>query len=651
MHSRGIFGVFLSAALLLVLGACRPTVTVDYDPACEGLGEEYCLLPWPSDRWLSTDPSTSTGFRLSYEAAAMPLNKDGEAFDVDSYAFRDGYSPMSQIITLFSADVDTGATTGLALEGDWEQSLDAESPTVLLDLETGERIPHFVEVDARAHESDADQLVPDPQLFYIRPAYRLEENRAYGVALRNIQLIDGSRAQPSEAFTALRDGQLTDSAELESRRPAYDTLFEKLEEANVRREELVQAWYFHTASGENLRGSLLAMRDDAMERVPVGGGECTVTDVEEDFSDETFRRVDGTFSAPLYMDGPYTGSRVVRGADGVPEFQGWTEVPFTLLIPHSLNEEGADPGRLLSFGHGLMGQARDEGGSGFLRHIGNRYDIVTVATDWQGMSVPDIATVGIALSDVSTFPSTGERLMQGVINNLVMTRSFKGACRTLPELQVTSGPAIDDGPPYWLGISQGGIMGATVMGVSQDITRGALLVGAANYPVMIGRSVDFYGYEVVFRVRYPERIDREVLMAVMISMWDHAEPNAWLPHLVADPARDTPKKQILYQVARDDSQVPNLASDIAVRSMGIPLLTPSPVTPWGIPSTEGPADSAYVYFDLHREPAPAGNEAPTEGNGAHGDQRWLDAALEQMNTFWQEDGRVLHTCDGPCDPE
>jgi hypothetical protein len=140
-------------------------------------------------------------------------------------------------------------------------------------------------------------------------------------------------------------------------------------------------------------------------------------------------------------------------------------------------------------------------------------------------------------------------------------------------------------------------------------------------------------------------------MAVMISMWDHAEPNAWLPHLVSDPVPGSPAKHILYQVARDDSQVPNIASDMAVRTMGIPLLTPSPVTPWGIPTTEGPADSAYVYFDLLREPAPAGNQAPTDGNGAHGDQRWLDAALEQMNSFWQPDGQVIHTCEGPCDPE
>jgi hypothetical protein len=637
--------------ITVALPGCESAISVTYDADCEGLGPQYCLLPWPSDRWLTEDPSTETGFRLAYEAAAMPLNKDGEVFDVAAYAFRDGYSPASQILTLFSADVDTEGTLGLALEGQWDLSLAAGSPTVLLDLETLERIPHFVEVDARAHEDDATQLQPDRQLLYIRPARRLAENRSYGVALRNIVLTDGSDAQASESFAALRDDTLTDSEQLEARRPGFDRLFAALADAGVPRADLTQAWHFHTASGDNIRGSLLAMRDDAMERVPTGGGDCTVTDVREDYSSDTFRRVDGTFRSPRYMDSVYTGSRAVRGPDGLPEFQGWADIPFTVLIPHSLAAEDAAPGRLLSFGHGLMGQGKDEGGGGFLRSLGNRYDMVTVATDWQGMSVPDIATVGIALSDVSTFPSTGERLMQGVINNLVMTRSFKGACRDLPELQVPAGPAIDDGPPYWLGISQGGIMGGTVMALSQDITRGALLVGGANYPLLIGRSVDFYTYEVVFAVWYPERLDREVLMAVMISMWDHAEPNAWLPHLVADPLPDTPVKQILYQVARDDSQVPNVASDIAVRSMGIPLLTPSPVTPWGMPTSDGPEDSAYVYFDLGREPAPDGNQAPTEGNGAHGDQRWLDAALEQMNGFWQPDGQVVHTCVGPCDPE
>ena len=627
------------------------TISVDYDESCEGLSSEYCLLPWPSDRWLAEDSSTQTGLRLAYEPGAMPLNKDGEPFDVEAYAFRDGYSPASTILALFEGDVDLAAMPGVAVEGSWELSLAPDSPTILLDLETGERIPHMVEVDARAHEDDEDQLVPDKQLVYLRPARRLEENRRYGVAFREVALVGGGSAESSAAFAALRDGQLTDSTALEARRPSYDQLFAALEAADVPKAELTLAWWFHTASGDNLRGSLLAMRDDAMERVPVGGGDCTVTSIEEDHSEDSLLRVNGTFRSPLYMDSPYTGSRAVRDEDGLPVFQGWTDAPFTMLVPRQQGEEGASPARLLSFGHGLMGEGRGEGGGGFLQELGQRYNMVTVATDWQGMSVPDIATVGIALSDVGTFPSTGERLMQGVINNLVMTRSFKGACRDLPELQGADGPYIDAGPPYWLGISQGGIMGGTLMALSQDTTRGALLVGAANYPLMIGRSVDFYAYEVVYRVWYPERVDREVLMSVMISMWDHAEPNVWLRHLTQEALPNTPLKQVLYQIARDDSQVPNLASDIAVRTMGLPLLTPSPVEPWGIEQSEGPEPSAYVYFDLDREPAPAGNEAPLDDNGSHGAQRRVDAAMEQMNLFWQPDGMVYPTCEGPCDPD
>ncbi|MEE2829256.1 MAG: hypothetical protein VX498_08710, partial [Myxococcota bacterium] len=74
----------LVLALVLVLGSCGvagPTVPANYDASCEGLNPLYCLLPWPSDRWLEEDPSTETGYRLRYESAAIPLNKDGADFD------------------------------------------------------------------------------------------------------------------------------------------------------------------------------------------------------------------------------------------------------------------------------------------------------------------------------------------------------------------------------------------------------------------------------------------------------------------------------------------------------------------------------------------------------------------------------------------
>jgi len=134
----------------------------------------------------------------------------------------------------------------------------------------------------------------------------------------------------------------------------------------------------------------------------------------------------------------------------------------------------------------------------------------------------------------------------------------------------------------------------------------------------------------------------------MISMWDFAEPNPWLPELLGEPPPGGEPRQILYQVGRDDSQVPNVASDQAARTMGLPLLSPTTVDVWGIPSETGPLPSAYVYYDLQRDPAPDGNVPPLEDNDTHGDQRYVFEAREQMNRFWQPDGMVEDFCGGPC---
>ncbi len=638
-----------------VVAGCDPEpdpIVVNIDAWCEGSTPLHCMLPWPSDRWLIDDPTTDTGKRLNLSSAAIPLNTDADEFDVSAYNIYDGFSPATAMLTVFPTDVDVTATPGLAVEGFWSLSLEENSPTVLIDLETGERLAHMVEIDMRAHEEDVPGLGQSLALLYIRPATRLLESRRYGVALRNIRLIDGTEATATEAFAALRDNTRTTSSSLETRRARYEELFSILEESGVDRSSLVQAWSFTTASSRSIRSDLMTMRDDALERVPIGGGNCTVESVIEDDNDERrFRRIDGTFRVPLYMDEDGPGARVARGEDGLPSFQGWAEAPFTLTIPHVVAEEGAAPGRLMGYGHGLMGSASGEGGGNYVRRVAQEFGYVVVATDWQGMSDRDVVTVGIALSNVSTFPKVGDRLKQGVINNLVMIRSFKGACSQLPELQVNGQSVIDDGPPYWMGISQGGIMGPSVLALSPDIPKGAFLVGGISYPLMIGRSVDFYEYEVIYRTWYPERIDREILMNMMSTLWDGAEAATWAPHLTKDPLPGVEAKQVLYQVARLDSQVPNIASDLAARTMGIPQLAPAAQSIWGIPEEEGPLSSALVYFDFGADPLPAGNEAPEDDNGTHGDQRYTDGSRHQINAFFQEGGMIENFCDGPCDPD
>jgi len=627
-------------------------IVVDINAWCEGTNTLHCMLPWPSDRWLVDDASTDTGKRLNLSSDAIPRNTDEDEFDVSAYNLYDGFSPATAILTVFPSDVDVVATRGLAIEGSWDLSLADDSPTILIDLDSGERIAHMVEIDARAHEEDIPGLGQSLALLYIRPAARLAEARRYGIALRDIKLIDGSDAVATGAFAALRDNTLTTSASLEERRSRYEGLFSVLQDAGVERDSLVQAWSFTTASSRSIRGDLLTMRDDALTRVPVGGGDCTVEEVIEDETDDRrFRRIDGTFSVPLYMNQDGSGARVVRGDDGLPTFQGWIEAPFTLTIPRILSEDGSAAGRLLGYGHGLMGSADGEGGGNYVQEVAQEFGYVVVATDWQGMSDRDLVTVGTALSNVSTFPKVGDRLKQGVINHLVMVRSFKGACRDLPELQVNGQSVIDDGDPYWMGISQGGIMGPSVLALSPDIPKAAFLVGGISYPLMIGRSVDFYEYEIIFRTWYPERIDREILMNMMSTLWDGAEAATWAPHLVSNPLPGVEAKQVLYQVARLDSQVPNIASELAVRTMGIPQLAPAAQPLWGIPNEEGPLSSALVYFDFGAAPLPLGNQAPEDDNGTHGDQRYADGSRAQINAFFHEGGLIEQFCEGPCDPD
>jgi len=650
-----------AAPLLLVAALFVPgcdeevdPIELTVDPYCEWLEERHCVLPWPSDHWLEP-ADTETGVRIAYDTASMPLNDTFEPFDVTEYHRFDGFSGSSPIMTTFGGAIDL---TGFAADDDFARSLEADSPTVLLDLGTGARVAHSVEIDLRWDESVADGDLNPNVMVYIQPAQRLRGATEYGVAFRDVVREDGTTASPSPGFTVLRDGIVTTSPEVEARRDAYEAMFEAFTAAGVDRAGLVQAWKFTTVSDSMIRRDLLHMRDDAMTRIPVGGGSCTVEEINRAGDPEDAPRsgialrIEGMLEIPLYTDRNAAPTRVVRDADGLPEFQRMDEVPYILVVPESVMEAGAEPARFFGYGHGLMG-SRHEINSRFVAEMTNEHHMVAAAVDWDGMSEDDFVTVGFALQDVSTFARVGERLMQGVINHLVLTRALTGACREdITELQHPDGHSvIRDGEPYFIGISQGSIMGATTVAVGHDVRRGALMVGGMNYSVMIPRSSNWTTYEAILRAWYRSRLERELLLGVMNSHWDLASPDAFLAHYAGDLLPNTPEKTVLYQIARHDSQVPNRASDMAARTAGFELLTPSPVAPWGVPTSDAPEGSAMVYFDFGVEPNPPGNLVPPEDNNVHNDQRYLTATKEQVSLFFNDGARIENTCDGPCDPE
>ena len=643
-------------ALLLIAPffACDPTdpaidpIPLSIDTRCEYLGDVHCMLPFPSDRWLAQDSGRATGYHLAYEEGAIPANKNGDAFPVEPYARLDGFSNVTPVLTSFGAEVDL---SNFAAFNEWEESLSPMSPSVLLDLETGERVAHFAEIDVRANEGVDPALTLAPVLLYLRPAARLTEGHRYGVAFRDVHLIDGTEPVATPAFAALRDATVTDAVPLEGRRPGYESLFTALEAAGVARDSLIQAFWFVTASGDSVRSTLLAMRDDAMVQVPVGGGSCTVTEVVPDPQSEIAFRIDGTFQSPLYMDDERPPARAVRDAEGLPLFQGFVDIPFSVAIPHVVLAPGAEPGRLFGYGHGLMGQgSRDDGeiNAGFVRDMQDRFHRVAASTEWQGMCAQDLVTVGTALSSMGDFDAVPERMMQGMINQIVMIRSLLGACRELPELMHEGHSVIGEGTADFIGISQGSINGLTFMALSPDVERAALLVGGINYSTMIPRSSNWPDYERIMDSFYDQRIDRELLMTVVEGLWEQSEPAGWVTHVIADPVPGTPTKKLLYQVARDDSQVPNIASDAAARTMGLPVLSTSIIHPWGLSVVEPGAENAMVYYDLG-VPVQANTNAPPEfDNDAHGQQRGIDSAQRQIDAFLRDDGTIQNFCDGDC---
>ncbi len=98
--------------------------------------------------------------------------------------------------------------------------------------------------------------------------------------------------------------------------------------------------------------------------------------------------------------------------------------------------------------------------------------------------------------------------------------------------------------------------------------------------------------------------------------------------------------------------MPNLASHLQARALGLVQLGPAPRSIWGVPTQPGPIDgSAIVAWDFgYAQPdllaVPNAHENPV-----HHDQRGLLASMAQAERFLREGGEVEATCDGVCDPQ
>ena len=616
----------------------EPDPNVDWPHvACDALDPNYCGFPFPSNVFTVADESTPTGRRVMYDQEAAPATLSGTKVDLSVLERSDGFSTSAALMVHLP-----GATvSGLPSPLDIGLSVEPESPTVLLEADTGERVPHFSELDMSRPD--------DPRrVFYIRPVTPLKEGTRYIAAIRDVVDGSGMPLPPSPAFEALRDLRPSDDESVEARRPLYADIFARLGDAGVERDSLQLAWDFTTASRENITGTMVHIRDDALEVVGAGGPAYTIDEIEEDFSEEIMRRVAGSITVPLYLETEETGSGFNWGDDGMPEQNGFADFDFEILIPYSAMEA---PGPIVHVGHGLLGSL-EEVRSGHYRRLANEHNFIMVATDWAGMATVDLLNLGTFLGngEVHRFYTVADRLQQGIVNAIVFSRALQGDMALDPALDMGDHSAVDPSRVFYVGSSQGGIMGSVLLAVSPDIQRGILDVPGQPYNLLLNRSVDFDNYLALLRQNFDNPIDIQFALGIIQMLWDRSEP-AGYTHLIRDGLLPgSPPKDVLMQVAIGDHQVSTLGAHIMARAAGVPNLGPVNREIWGLENVEGTVEGGAMVEYEFGVTEPVTNIPTTDGEDPHGDVRGLDASRAMRGQFFLE-GTIETHCDGPCDPE
>jgi hypothetical protein len=236
---------------------------------CEILNDAECLLPYPSSRFL-VHADTQTGYRVDIPQVGIPRVK-GTQIPASMVNQVDGFSPTVQILMHFpgGVDLEQSEVARLLMQGSSgppyiltrahdARSLEADSPTLLIDWDTGERILHWVEMDARAVGN------PERQALILRPAVSLTPGHRYIVAVRNLVHADGTPVEAEPTFAALRDLRPTDIPALAARRVPMWQIFRKLRRAGVKHTELILAFDFVVQSDHQLTHQMLSMRDQAL---------------------------------------------------------------------------------------------------------------------------------------------------------------------------------------------------------------------------------------------------------------------------------------------------------------------------------------------------------------------------------------------------
>lgn len=610
-----------------------------------------CVLPYPSSYYQIADSATKTGQRLAFPRGVLPTSQydDTKTIPMDPAQFnkRDGFSPSTQIMALFPQRVDP---SNLIKSTNIAPSLETTSPVQLIEFGSGKRIPLFAEVDQTVKEGE-------PQILLIRPMIRLETNKRYAVVLlKSLKAVGGGELSAPESFVRLAGGGIPYTPAEAALLPKLKETLKQAQDAGLDTKDILLAWDFHTGTDDAILDEMIGMRDDMLKQLGDKGPSYKIEQVFE-FKEENKKNIhkiiQGTFQVPMYLSQATPGPTLLRDANGKPQSKGMGTFRFQLHIPRcALTKQGPLP--IMQFGHGLFGGAKGEMDSGYQRSLINRLCMVQIGHDWIGLAAEDQGYIVLnVISDMNNVVRVASRLQQAHINAIALTRLITKALPQDDALKVKGQPIIDGKEIYYLGISNGAIQGAGFMALSPDVTKGILNVGGGPWSLMMSRSGNFTVLYTAMKVFYKRPVERQLLIAMSQFGFDVVDPMTFAPYVIKSPERfKVPPKKLIIQESIGDAQVPNISTRMWARTFGIPALKGLFEPVFGLERKDGPLDgSAYTQFGPKPDPFPEDANVPAKSNAAHEAARRTEGCMKQMETFFQPGGKIVHYCDGPCDPD
>lgn len=534
---------FAYLVLAFSLACERPPVVdrVDGDRTplaleCDPIDPGRCLLPWPSNTFTEPDPASATGLRLHVDLSSM-----NEGDDASSLAAADGFSRVTQLVTVFDAPLDASTLR------------DAVHLVVAQHdhPERGREVP--LRVDMVSDEDGETLITADPQEV-------LDASTDYVVVVTDaLRTADGSPLEAPRGVRValeLEPPSTTEDAALAGYHAPARRLLDEIE---IAPEHVLRVWDFTTRSPDDPRRALVHVREaslTAVEDATVTFDSVEIPDDEPSIALIVHGHLHGmpTFLTP-------EDRAFVRDDEGLPRVQGTTDVPFRVMVP-----AGTASYRFVMYGHGTGG---DEYDNAFDRDLAG-LSVAKVNVRFYGWTGDDViltfarlkkVILGSAGASASLVEALGhaaaiQRAMSGVLAEALSADTIGG------EPNPVAGRLPDASNPIWVGGSLGGTSGLVYAAADPDMRYGVLNVPGAAWSHWVWDSATFAYIRALVPVRTYSDVDLALGLAIGQTNLDMADGSAWTDVLAAKPTA------FLIQESMGDPIVPNPGTEMVAVTAG-----------------------------------------------------------------------------------